>query len=93
MSRAGVGMVIEKLLTDERLRIGFAVHRMETIAELCLRGVELTRDEIDLFDRTDARLWFLGDQVRGVDSSEDDRASWALPCLDDNGRQSNDNFH
>ena len=37
MSRAGVGMVIEKLLTDERLRIRFALDRMETIAELWLR--------------------------------------------------------
>jgi hypothetical protein len=58
-------MVIEKLLTDERLRIQFALDRMDTIAELCLRGFELTRDEIDLISRTDARLWFLGDQVRG----------------------------
>ena len=65
MSRAGVGMVIEKLLTDERLRIRFAVDRMETIAELCLRGFELTRDKIHLISRTDARLWCLGDQVRG----------------------------
>ena len=65
MSRTGVGMVIEKLLTDERLRIRFALDRMETIAELCLRGFELSRDEIDLLNRTDARLWFLGDQVRG----------------------------
>ena len=65
MSQAGVGMVIEKLLTDERLRIRFALDRMETIAELCLRGLELTRDEIDLINRTDARLWFLGDHVRG----------------------------
>ena len=63
MSRAGVGMVIEKLLTDERLRIRFARDRIETIAELCLCGVELTPDEFDLFERTDARLWFLGDQV------------------------------
>lgn len=65
MSRAGVGMVIEKLLTDERLRMRFALDRVETIAELCLRGFELTRDEIDLFSRADARLWCLGDQVRG----------------------------
>ena len=64
MSRAGVGMVIEKLLTDERLRIRFALDRMETIAELCLRGFELTRDEIELIHRTDARLWFLGDHAR-----------------------------
>ena len=61
MSRAGVGMVIEKLLTDEGLRIRFALDRMETIAELCLRGFELTRDEIDLIHQTDASLWFLGD--------------------------------
>ena len=65
MSRAGVGMVIVKLLTDERLRIEFALDRMETIAELCLRGFELTRDEVDLISRADARLWFLGDQVSG----------------------------
>jgi hypothetical protein len=65
MSGTAVGMVIEKLLTDETVRIRFAVDRMETIAELCLHGFELTRDEIDLFSRTDARLWFLGDQVRG----------------------------
>ena len=60
MSQAGVGMVVEKLLTDESLRIQFALDRMETIAELCLRGIELTRDEIDLIHETDARLWFLG---------------------------------
>ena len=64
MSRVGVGMVIETLVTDERLRIQFALDRMETIAELCLRGFELTRDEIDLFGRTDAHLWFLGEAVR-----------------------------
>ena len=62
MSQASVGLVVEKLLTDENLRIRFALDRMETIAELCLRGFELTRDEIDLFYRTDARLWFLVDQ-------------------------------
>ena len=65
MSQAGFGMVIETLLTDQRLRVRFALDRIEAIAELCPRGFELTRDEIDLFSRTDARLWFLGDQVRG----------------------------
>ena len=58
-------MVIERLLTDENLRGRFALDRIETIAELCLRGFELTRDEVDLFCRTDVRLWFLADQVRG----------------------------
>ena len=62
MSRASVGLIVEKLLTEENLRIRFAIDRMETIAELCLRGFELTRDEIDLFRRADARLWFLMDQ-------------------------------
>jgi hypothetical protein len=63
MSQAGVGTVIEKLLTDKNLRIRFALDQMETVAELCLRGVELTRDEVDLFCWTNARLWFLGDEV------------------------------
>ena len=64
MSRAAVGMVIEKLLTDENLRIRFALDRMETVAELFLRGFDLSQDEIDLFCRTDADLWFLGEPVR-----------------------------
>ena len=46
MSRASVGMVIHKLLTDENLRLRFALDRLETVAELCLRGFDLTRDEI-----------------------------------------------
>ena len=65
MSRPGVGMVIEKLVTVESVRIRFALDPLETIAELCLRGFELTRDEVDLLCRTDARLWFLGDEVIG----------------------------
>jgi len=64
MSQAGVGTVIEKLLTDETMRIRFALDPIETVAELCLRGVELTSDEIDLFYRTNARLWFQPDEVR-----------------------------
>ena len=66
MSQAGVGTVIEKLLADEDLRIRFALDRIETVADLCLRGVELTRDEVDLLCWTNARLWFLGDEVRDV---------------------------
>ena len=64
MSQAHVGTVIEALLTDENLRIRFALERIETIADLCVRGVELTGDEIDLLCQTDARLWFLGDEVK-----------------------------
>jgi hypothetical protein len=37
---------------------------METVADLCLRGAELTRDEVELFCWTDASLWFLADEVR-----------------------------
>jgi len=55
-----IGKAIDKLLTDENLRARFALDRIETIAELCMRGAELTRDEIDLLCQTDARLWFLG---------------------------------
>jgi hypothetical protein len=60
MSQETVGNVIDRLLTDEDLRIRFIVDRMETLAELWLRGFELSGDEIDLFCRTDARLWFWG---------------------------------
>ena len=66
MSRAIVGMVIDKLLTDENLRIRFALDRVETVVELCLRGFDLTRDEIDLLCRTDAGVWFLRSAVRGA---------------------------
>ena len=60
MSQQAVGNVIDRLLTDTDLRIRFIVDRMETLAELCLRGCELSEEEIDLFYRTDARLWFWG---------------------------------
>jgi hypothetical protein len=66
MSRSIVGMVIDELLTDEHLRIRFALDRVETVAELCLRGFDLTRDEIDLLCRTDAGMWFLRSAVRGA---------------------------
>ena len=65
MSQVVVRIVIDKLLSDEELRIRFELDRIETVAELCLRGVELTRDEVDLCGWTNARLWFLGDEVRG----------------------------
>ena len=66
MSRASVGMVIDNLLTDENLRLRFAVDPMETVAELFLRGFDLTRDEIDLLCRTDAGVWFLRSAVSGA---------------------------
>ena len=66
MSRTIVGMVIDKLLTDEDLRFRFALDPIDTVAELILRGFTLTRDEIDLLCRTDAGVWFLRSAVRGA---------------------------
>lgn len=63
MSRAGVGIVTDKLLTDEALRVRFALDRIETVAELCPRGVDLSRHVVDLFCRMDASLWLLWDEV------------------------------
>jgi hypothetical protein len=65
MSQTGVEKAVEQLLTDENLRIRFALDRVETVAQLCLRGFDLNREDIDLFCRTDARLWFLSDIARG----------------------------
>jgi hypothetical protein len=65
MSQTGVRKVVEQLLTDENLRIRFAHDQIETVAELCLRGFDLSRDDIDLFCWTDARLWFLDDIAGG----------------------------
>ena len=64
MSQDAVGMVVEKLLTDEDLRVQFALDPMATVAELFLGGADLTRDEIDLLRRTDAALWFLRSALR-----------------------------
>ena len=68
MSQQMVGIVIERLLSDEDLRIRFALDRIEALAELNFRGFELTEDELDVFIQTDARLWFWGreDTVRRV---------------------------
>jgi hypothetical protein len=66
MSRASVGMVIDKLLTDEYLRVRFALDPIETVAELVVQGFNLTLDEIALLCRTDAGVWFLRSAVRGA---------------------------
>ena len=65
MSQHTVGIVLDKLLTDEDLRIRFVIDPMETLAELCLGGFELSPDEIGLFCRTDARLWFWAGAAQG----------------------------
>jgi hypothetical protein len=66
MSQIGLGRVIEKLLTDETLRIQFALDPIETVAELFLEGCDLNRDDVDLLCRTDAGVWFLTGAVRGT---------------------------
>jgi hypothetical protein len=66
MSRANLGLIVGKLLTDEILRIRFALDPLETVVGLCLRGFDLTRDEIDLLCRTDAGVWFLRSAVSGA---------------------------
>lgn len=64
-SRAAVEMVVEELLTDENLRVRFALDPMEMVADLFLRGVNLTSAEIDLFRRTDPGVWFLRSALSG----------------------------
>jgi len=58
MSMEMVGLAIETLVSDERLRTRFSRSRIETIADLGVRGIELTPDEIELFIQTDADIWF-----------------------------------
>jgi hypothetical protein len=68
MSQRVVGIVIDRLLTEQQLRVQFALDRIEWLANLGCLGLELTPDEIDLFFQTDERVWFwysavMGDQV------------------------------
>jgi hypothetical protein len=58
MSQQIVGIVIDRLLTDEDLRFRFSVEPVQTLADLHARGFELTPDEIDLFIQTNRRTWF-----------------------------------
>ena len=62
MSQRVVGIVINRLLTEQDLRVRFALDRFEMLAELSSRGFELTPAEIDMFIRTDPRLWFWDDE-------------------------------
>ena len=64
MPRANVGMVIEELLTDENLLIRFSLDPIGAVVDLFRRGFDLSPAEIDLFCRTDACLWFLGDTAQ-----------------------------
>ena len=70
MSQQIVGLVIDRLLTDENFRMRFALDRIETLADLSFLGLELTPGEIDVFIQTDVRLWFWGDRVVGFGSPD-----------------------
>jgi len=65
MSHQMVGIVIHRLLTDDDLRVRFAVDPIETLADLNFRGFALTPDEIDVFIRTDGRMWFWSSELLG----------------------------
>jgi hypothetical protein len=71
VSQQMVGIVVDKLLTDAKLRARFTRDRVETLAELNLRGFELTPDEFEVFVRTDANVWLLDDTLA------------LIPCADD----------
>ena len=58
MSQETVGEVMTRLLTDEDLRTRFAQDPFDALAELHLRGLALTPDEIDVFVHSDVRVWF-----------------------------------
>lgn len=57
MARETVGIVIERLLTDEELRGRFVVDRVETLGELHGLGLQLTASELDLFIESDVETW------------------------------------
>jgi hypothetical protein len=65
MSQEAVGEVMRRLLTDEDLRIRFAHDPLDVVAELHLRGLALTSDEIDAFVYSDVRVWFGGKALYG----------------------------
>jgi hypothetical protein len=58
MSQRNVGKVVNRLMADDELRTRFALDPIDTLAELHLRGLALTPDEIDVFVQADVRLWF-----------------------------------
>jgi hypothetical protein len=65
MSQRNVGHIIERLLTDEDMRLRFAFDPLERISALQMQGFDLTSDEIDAFVRSDVRVWFCERQFAG----------------------------
>lgn len=65
MSQRAVGIVIDRLLNDERFRTRFSLDRIRTLVDLSVLGLDLTPEEINVFVHTDARVWFWGSAVVG----------------------------
>jgi len=65
VSRQVIGHVIQQLLTDEDLRVRFALDPDDTIADLMCQGCELTAEEVEILVRTDPRLWFWNSALVG----------------------------
>ncbi len=57
MSQKNVQLVIGRLLTDEDLRTRFIQAPAATLEELCERGWDLTRCEIEALLEADPQLW------------------------------------
>ena len=65
MSQQMVRVVVHSLLNEEDLRVLFAIDPSLALADLNRRGVELTREEIEVLTRADARLWFWSRELLG----------------------------
>ena len=57
MSQRNVEMLIGRLLTDEELRRRFVQQPFETLVDLCDKGYEFSRGEIDALLQTDTEVW------------------------------------
>jgi len=51
-----VGIVVDRLVTDEDFRVRLIIEPVETLADLCPRGFEFTSSDVALFGRTNRLL-------------------------------------
>ena len=66
MSQQIVEIVIHNLLTDEDLRMMFAIDPFAALADLNFSGFELTAEELGLLIRMHARLSHWSNQLIGA---------------------------
>ena len=57
MASQRVGIFMTRLLSDEVLRMRFALNRMRVLGELQIQEGPLAASEIDLFLRSDVDMW------------------------------------